>query len=83
MYFCDWAASSEWRPWPRHSLKMSLTDVMDDVDYGSQNFNENEALTQHPLWMTESHFVYHLDRSADGHLAFQRDCEGEPLCSPR
>lgn len=62
---------------------MSLTDVMDDVDYERQNFNENEALMQHPLWLTESHFVYHLYRSEDGHLEFQRDFEGEPLCSPR
>ncbi|KAL8615277.1 hypothetical protein ACOMHN_051769 [Nucella lapillus] len=62
---------------------MSLTDVMDDVDYERQNFNENEALAQHPLWLTEAHFVYHLDRCADGHLAFHRDFEGEPLCSPR
>ncbi|XP_076453381.1 leucine-rich repeat-containing protein 14-like [Babylonia areolata] len=62
---------------------MSLTDVMDDVDYERQNFNENEALAQHPLWLTESHYVYHLDRCPDGHLAFTRDFDGEPLCSPR
>lgn len=62
---------------------MSLTDVMDDVDYERQNFTQNEALTQHPLWLTESHFVYHLQRNADGHLTFKRDFDGEPICSPR
>ncbi|KAL8577455.1 hypothetical protein ACOMHN_021907 [Nucella lapillus] len=63
---------------------MSLTDVMDDVNYARKNFNENETVTQHPPWMTESHFVYHLQRSTDnGQFSFIRDREGEPLCSPR
>ncbi|KAK7087593.1 uncharacterized protein [Littorina saxatilis] len=62
---------------------MSLTDVMDEVDYGRHNFNENEALTHHPLWMTESHFRYNLERSEGGQLGIQKDAEGEPICSPR
>ncbi|XP_076434902.1 leucine-rich repeat-containing protein 14-like [Babylonia areolata] len=63
---------------------MSLTDVMDDVDYTRKNFNEIETMTEHPPWMTESHFVYHLQRSTDnGQFSFIRDTQGEPLCSPR
>ena len=56
---------------------------MDDVDYDRLNVNENEALAQHPPWMTECHYVYHLDRGENGQLAFHRDTDGEPLCSPR
>ena len=62
---------------------MSITDVMEDIDYEIHNFNENEELVQHPLWLTEAHFVYHLVRGVEGDLAFLRDKTGEPLCSPR
>lgn len=62
---------------------MSLTDVMDDVDFKRKVFNTDEAEDRHPLWMTEGHYLYHLFRDADGHLCCCKDINGEPVCSPR
>ncbi|XP_060067284.1 leucine-rich repeat-containing protein 14-like [Ylistrum balloti] len=62
---------------------MSLTDVMDDIDYETIRFNVNETQSRHPLWMTESHFIYHLYRDAAGALNCHKDQFGEPVCSPR
>ncbi|KAK3082745.1 hypothetical protein FSP39_004153 [Pinctada imbricata] len=62
---------------------MSARDVMDDFDYDRVNFNVNESESRHPMWMTESHFVYHLMRNDLGHLDSRRDERGDPLCSPR
>jgi hypothetical protein len=39
---------------------MAVADIMDDIDYKTINFNVEEAEFRHPLWMTESHFVYNL-----------------------
>lgn len=62
---------------------MSLTDVMDDIDYDTIRFNVNETQSRHPLWMTEAHFIYHLYRDATGVLNCHKDQSGEPVCSPR
>ena len=62
---------------------MAVADIMDDIDYKTINFNVEEAEFRHPLWMTESHFVYNLYRDNDGHLNCHRNPAGEPICSPR
>ncbi|XP_046366340.1 leucine-rich repeat-containing protein 14-like [Haliotis rufescens] len=62
---------------------MSLTDVMEDVDYKRKNFNRDDVLYRHPLHMTEAHFVYHLSRDPEGHLTCNKDGNGEFICSPR
>ncbi|KAL5016895.1 hypothetical protein ScPMuIL_006484 [Solemya velum] len=60
-----------------------MTDVMDDTDYRSKSFNRNDAEFRHPLWMTESHFIFHLWRDGEGHLNCHKDTQGYPVCSPR
>lgn len=62
---------------------MAMTDVMEDVDYKSRNFNQNEAVDRHPLWMTDSHYVYHLCYDDGGHLVCSKDKNGDAVCSPR
>ncbi|BFZ18607.1 hypothetical protein BsWGS_21646 [Bradybaena similaris] len=73
---------------------MAMTDAMNEVDYITADFNQNDdpnndydsyeaSLRRHPLWMTEAHFVYHLYRDSQGQLAFVKDIQGEALCSPR
>ena len=62
---------------------MAIADVMDDVDYKTINFNIEEAEFRHPLWLTESHFVYNLYRDDEGHLNCHRNTAGDPILSPR
>ncbi|XP_063448711.1 uncharacterized protein LOC134728162 [Mytilus trossulus] len=62
---------------------MAIADVMDDVDYKTINFNIEEAEFRHPLWLTESHFVYNLYRDDEGHLNCHRNAAGDPILSPR
>lgn len=62
---------------------MALADAMDDIDYKLINFNIEEAEHRHPLWLTESHFIYILYRDDEGHLNCHSDAAGEPICSPR
>ena len=64
-------------------LKMeAMTNVMDEVVY-SRDFHYSLKDHRHPLFVTEKHFFYHLQKDDLGYLACVKDDKGQPLRSPR
>ena len=63
---------------------MSMTSPMEQVSYDTNNFNYSGGDDRHPLWMTDGHILYHLERDRNGLLQCRKDhSTGEAIRSPR
>ena len=60
-----------------------ITSAMDDVYYEKRNFNYDLRDHRHPLWITEKHWIYHLQKDKNDKLVCTRNMDGKCLCSAR
>ncbi|KAK3581978.1 hypothetical protein CHS0354_003239 [Potamilus streckersoni] len=60
-----------------------MNDCMDDVNYKTKDFSGFEISPSHPMWMTDTHFIYHMHRNDEGEVLWSKDEIGRHICSPR